>query len=411
MQQNKKTNRSLILILGSLTALSPFSIDMYLSAFPQMAQVFNTNVTEISLTLSSYFIGLASGQLFYGPIMDRFGRKKPLYIGLLIYIFASIACAFSPSLNSLIFFRFLQAAGGCAASVGAFAMVRDLFDPKESAKVLSMLILILGVSPLLAPTIGGYLAVHLGWASVFIALAMIAAAILSVVFLKLPESHMPDTTHILRPLPIIKNYFSIFREPQFYTYALAGAVGFSALFVYLAASPTIFMEIFQVTEQTYGWIFAIIAMGMIGMSQVNVLLIKKFSNEQILFSALVALLIASIVFFICSYMGWFNLYSVVATIFVFLCCIGLSNPNAAALSMAPFGRKAGSAAALIGFLQMSVGALASVCVGLLKGHQLFPIAGIFVGTSSIAVMILIWGSRNINNKVKTDPTASDVIAH
>ena len=409
MQQNKKTNRSLILILGSLTALSPFSIDMYLSAFPQMAQVFNTNVTEISLTLSSYFIGLASGQLFYGPIMDRFGRKKPLYIGLLIYIFASIACAFSQSLNSLIFFRFLQAAGGCAAS--AFAMVRDLFDPKESAKVLSMLILILGVSPLLAPTIGGYLAVHLGWASVFIALAMIAAAILSVVFFKLPESHMPDTTHILRPLPIIKNYFSIFREPQFYTYALAGAVGFSALFVYLAASPTIFMEIFQVTEQTYGWIFAIIAMGMIGMSQVNVLLIKKFSNEQILFSALVALLIASLIFFICSYMGWFNLYSVVATIFVFLCCIGLSNPNAAALSMAPFGRKAGSAAALIGFLQMSVGALASVCVGLLKGHQLFPIAGIFVGTSSIAVMILIWGSRNINNKVKTDPTASDVIAH
>ena len=364
-----------------------------------MAQVFNTNVTEISLTLSSYFIGLASGQLFYGPIMDRFGRKKPLYIGLLIYIFASIACAFSQSLNSLIFFRFLQAAGGCAASVGAFAMVRDLFDPKESAKVLSMLILILGVSPLLAPTIGGYLAVHLGWASVFIALAMIAAAILSVVFFKLPESHMPDTTHILRPLPIIKNYFSILREPQFYTYALAGAVGFSALFVYLAASPTIFMEIFQVTEQTYGWIFAIIAMGMIGMSQVNVLLIKKFSNEQILFSALVALLIASLIFFICSYMGWFNLYSVVATIFVFLCCIGLSNPNAAALSMAPFGRKAGSAAALIGFLQMSVGALASVCVGLLKGHQLFPIAGIFVGTSSIAVMILIWGSRNINNKV------------
>ena len=147
--QNNKNHLSLILILGSLTALSPFSIDMYLSAFPQMAHVFNTNVAQVSLTLSSYFIGLASGQLFYGPLMDRFGRLKPLYAGLIIYILASIGCAFSKSINVLVIFRFIQAIGGCAASVGSFAMVRDLFEPKESAKVFSLLILILGVSPYL----------------------------------------------------------------------------------------------------------------------------------------------------------------------------------------------------------------------------------------------------------------------
>lgn len=376
-----------------------------------MAHAFNTNVAEVSLTLSSYFIGLASGQLFYGPVMDRFGRKKPLYFGLIVYILASIACALSNSINSLIVFRFLQAVGGCAASVGAFAMVRDLFEPKESAKVFSMLILILGVSPLLAPTIGGYLAVHSGWASVFVVLAAIAIIILTVVFFKLPESHKADTSHVLHPMPIVRNYLSILREPQFYTYAISGAVGFSGLFVYLAASPTIFMEIFGVSEQTYGWIFAFIAMGIVGMSQVNVLLIKRFSNEGILLSSLVALTIASFIFLICSYMGWYNLYSVVGTMFVFLCCIGLSNPNSAALSMAPFGSKAGSAAAMLGFLQMAAGALVSVCVGLLKAQQLFPVAGIFVGTSVIAVIILVLGSKNIVNKVEIDSNSVEVIAH
>lgn len=409
--QNKKNHTTLILILGSLTALSPFSIDMYLSAFPQMAHAFNSNVAEVSLTLSSYFVGLASGQLFYGPVMDRFGRKKPLYFGLTIYILASIACAFSNSVQSLMILRFIQAIGVCAASVGAFAMVRDLFDPKESAKVFSMLILILGVSPLLAPTIGGYLAVHFGWSSVFITLAAIAVTIFTFVIFKLPESHQADNTHVLHPVSIAKNYILILREPQFYTYAVAGAVGFSGLFAYLAASPTIFMEIFKVTEQEYGWIFAIIAMGIIGMSQVNVLLIKKFSNEKVLFSSLLALVIASFIFLICSYMGWYNLYSVVGTMFVFLCCIGLSNPNSAALAMAPFGSKAGSAAAMLGFLQMAAGAIASVCVGVLKAQELFPVAGIFVGTSVIAMLILVIGSRNIVTKVEADSNTVDSIAH
>lgn len=409
--KNKKNHSTLILILGSLTALSPFSIDMYLSAFPQMAHAFNTNVAEVSLTLSSYFVGLASGQLFYGPVMDRFGRKKPLYVGLIIYIMASIACAFSNSVHSLMIFRFIQAIGVCAASVGAFAMVRDFFDPKEGAKVFSMLILILGVSPLLAPTIGGYLAVHLGWSSVFIALAAIALTLLTVVIFKLPESHQADNTHVLHPVSIAKNYISILREPQFYTYAIAGAVAFSGLFVYLAASPIIFMEIFGVTEQEYGWIFAIIAMGIVGMSQVNVLLIKKFTNEKVLFSSLLALVIASFIFLLCSYMGWYNLYSVVGTMFVFLCCIGLSNPNSAALAMAPFGSKAGSAAAMLGFLQMAAGAIASICVGILKGQQLFPVAGIFVATSVIAILVLVIGSRKIMAKVEADSSAVDVIAH
>jgi DHA1 family bicyclomycin/chloramphenicol resistance-like MFS transporter len=389
----------LILILGSLTALSPFSIDMYLSAFPLMAKFFKTDVAGVSVTLSSYFVGLASGQLFYGPLMDRFGRKKPLAIGLIIYILASLACAFTDTLQGLVIFRFIQAVGGCAASVAAFAMVRDLFDPRESAKVISLLILILGASPLLAPTIGGYLALAFGWTSVFIVLTLGATLLLIVILKFLPESHGGDKAHVLRFIPIAKTYFSILKEPSFYTYALAGAIGFSGLFVYLAASPTIFMEIFKVSEEVYGWIFAIIAMGLVGMSQFNVKLLRTYSNEQILRGALIMLVGISLIFYVCAFFGWFNLYSVVTTMFFLLACVGLSNPNSTSLAMAPFGSKAGSASAMIGFLQMGVGALASLFVGILEAQKLSNLAGIFVTTSGLALIIFLIGSRRIIKSV------------
>lgn len=412
LDTSKQKYISLILILGSLTALSPFSIDMYLAAFPQMAVAFNTDVARVSLTLSSYFTGLASGQLFYGPLMDRFGRKKPLYVGLSIYILATIGCVFAKSVDSLIVLRFIQAAGGCAASVGSFAMVRDLFTPKESTKVLSLLILILGVSPLLAPTIGGLLTVRFGWSSVFIALSLISIIILTVVTLYLPESHKGDNDYVLHPKQIVKTYLSILSEPQFYTYAVAGAVGFSGLFVYLAASPIIFMEFFGISEQVYGWIFALIAMGLIGASQLNVVLMKKYSNEQILLFSLSLLSITSLFFLVCAYNGWYNVYSVVATMFLFLSCIGLSNPNSAALAMAPFGKKAGSAAAMVGFLQMAIGALASIAVGVLKAQHLFPLSVILVVTSILSLGILIMGSKKIVKVVDVDSSSSGpTIAH
>lgn len=378
-----------------MTALSPFSIDMYLSAFPLMAKYFDTTVAQVSVTLSSYFVGLASGQLFYGPLMDRFGRKIPLIIGISIYIVASVGCMLVNTVDQLVLIRFIQAIGGCAASVAAFAMVRDLFDPRESARVLSTLILILGVSPLLAPTIGGYLASYFGWKSVFLVLALGSLTLLTVIWKFLPETHHGDSTHVLRPIPIVNNYLSILKEPSFYTNATAGAVGFSGLFVYLAASPTIFMEIFGVSEQAYGWIFAFIAAGLIATSQLNVVLLKRFSNEQILFAALCILASISVVFFTCAYNGWYNLYSVVGIMFLFLSCLGLSNPNSNALAMAPFKHKAGSAASMIGFLQMGIGAIASVCVGILKAQSLYPLAAIFLCTSTLALLIFIFGNRRV----------------
>lgn len=412
MNTTQHSRFSLILVLGALTALSPFSIDMYLPAFPKMAESLGTSVSAVSLSLSSYFVGLAVGQLFYGPLLDRFGRKKPLYVGLVLYILATLGCLSSKNVDSLVAFRFIQAIGGCAANVAAMAMVRDFFSPKESAKVFSLLMLILGVSPLLAPTAGGYLATHLGWQSVFVVLAVIGTLMLGLSIFYLPTIYTPDQSHSLHPGQIFKNYLSIVKDPQFYTYSLAGSLAFSGLFVYLAASPTIFMEIFKVSEQGYGWIFALLAAGFIGASQFNILLLRRFSNESVLFVALGSLTAMGFLFFMGALSGWFGLVGTIAMLFLYLSSAGLANPNAAALALAPFAKNAGSASALIGFLQMGVGALASVSVGILKAQQLLPITAIFAASSLLALTTLVLGSRRITNKVDVTPgDAEGIIAH
>ncbi len=202
----------LILILGSMTALSPFAIDMYLPAFQAIAVDFHSTIAQISLSLSSYFVGLSGGQLFYGPLLDRFGRKRPLYAGLLIFVVSSLFCLFSQSTESLVAWRFVQAIGGCAAGVASMAMVRDLFPVKESAKIYSLLILILGVSPLLAPTIGGFLTVSFGWQSIFVVLAAMAVLLILAIKFFLKESHTPDPSVSLRVGPIGSNFLNILKK-------------------------------------------------------------------------------------------------------------------------------------------------------------------------------------------------------
>ena len=398
MKKSNENKTVLILILGSMTALSPFAIDMYLPAFQSIANDFHATTAQVSLSLSRYFIGLSGGQLFYGPLLDRYGRKRPLYVGLLIFIFSAIFCIFSQSTESLVTWRFIQAIGGCAAGVASMAMVRDLFTLKESARIYSLLILILGASPLLAPTIGGYLTSVLGWHSIFVVLAFMAFILLLAIKFFLGESHTPDPTVSLRPKPIFNNFILILKDTQFYTYALSGAIAFSGLFVYLAGSPVIFLDTFKVSAQVYGWIFATIAAGLIGTSQFNVVLLKRFTNEQLVLSAMSAQLVIASVFFVGCFFNVFNLIGTVFMLFLFLCSFGLTNPNAGALALAPFSKNAGSASALLGFLQMGVGAIASSLIGLLGIKEMFPIAAIMVGSSVLAIGILLIGRSQIQKK-------------
>src|SRR5271156_5306775 len=205
----------IIIILGALSTISPFAIDMYLPAFPQIATALHTSTARISLSVASYFAGLAAGQLFYGPLLDRFGRKLPLYAGLILFIAASLLCLCSRTVEWLVALRFVQALGGCAAQVAAMAMVRDFFPAHETAKNISLLILILSVSPLLAPSTGVFVAVHLGWQWVFIVLVLFVILMLVICWWRLPQGHKPDRTVSLRPLPILCNYVIVLREPQF----------------------------------------------------------------------------------------------------------------------------------------------------------------------------------------------------
>jgi DHA1 family bicyclomycin/chloramphenicol resistance-like MFS transporter len=399
-----------VLILGSLTALGPFSIDMYLPGFPAIAQSLHTTTAQVSLSLSSFFVGLAAGQLLYGPLLDKYGRKKPLYAGLVIYIAASVGCFFATSIEMLIWLRFIQAVGSCAAGVASMAMVRDIFPLDQNAKIFALLILILGASPMLAPTIGGYVTVAWGWHEIFIILGVMALAILLAVIFFLPESYKPDPTYSLKPAPIISSFLQVIKEPQFYTYALTGAFAFASLFVYVSASPIVFMEVFKVSAKTYGWIFATLSVGFIGSSQVNNLLLKKFKSEQIIQVVMPILVVTTLLFFVGSWYGWYGLFGTIAIVFIMLCCVGTISPNASALSLAPFEKNAGTASALLGALQLGLGALATMGVGIFDSRSSVPMASIMGSTAVIGLLILLIGRKQIVNKVDVS-NAVGAVAH
>lgn len=390
---------SLILILGSLTALGPFSIDMYLPAFPVIAKDLHTSTEQVAISLSSFFIGISLGQLLYGPLLDRFGRKKPLCLGLGLYILASLGCVFVTSLEQLIVLRAVQALGSCAAAVASVAMVRDLFPVKDSAKVFALLMLVVGVSPMLAPTAGSYVTILFGWHAIFIALIALGVLNLVASIFWLPEKYQPDPNISLMPAPIIKTFLSVIAEPYFYTYALTGAMAFSGLFAYVAGSPVVFMEVFDVSTELYGWIFAILSIGLISSSQINSLLVKRYKSEQIVLVALSLQLILTLCFCAGAYFNWLNLYQTIGLLFLFLCCLGFINPNTSALSLSPFKKNAGSASALMGAIQMGIGALASSLLGMFATKSAFPMVAVMAGSTVIAMLILLSGRMKLSKTI------------
>ena len=390
-----KSNGLIILILGMLTAIGPLSIDMYLPGFSVIADDLHTTIEKVGFSLSSFFIGICVGQLLSGPLLDRFVRKKPLYVGLIIYIFASIGCGLSDSVEMLIFFRFIQALGGCVGMVAPSAVVRDLFPVEQSARVFSMLILILGVSPILAPTFGGYMVAAWGWKPIFFVLAIITAIILTIVFFFLPESKKADPNYSLKPAAIMGNFKEVLKQKQFTTYAISGNFVSAALFAYLAGSPFVFMELHGVHQQTYGWIFALIAAGLITSSQINNLLLKKYKSDRILRTVITIQASLGIIMWSGSATHLFNLYGLIAIMMLFLSCQGFIFPNAAAMAMAPFTKHAGSAAALMGAFQMAMGALASAMVGVFFNETIMPMVTVMLLFCLTGFTLLIIGQNRL----------------
>ncbi len=385
----------MIVILGMLSAIGPFSIDMYLPAFPAIAADLHTSVAKIALSLSSFFIGISAGQLLYGPLLDRYGRKKPIYIGISVYLLASIGCALASSVDALIGLRLIQALGGCSGMVAARAMVRDLFPVEENAKIFSLLMLVIGVSPIIAPTLGGYVTAAFGWHTVFIILTIMSAFILAAVHFALPESRKPDLSVSLLPAPIIKSFINVFKEPQFNTYAFTGAISAAGLYAYIAGSPHVFMELYQVTEKQYGWIFAGIALGLITCSQLNSFLLRSYKSEQIIPVALFCQALTGLTLGLGTVFNFLNLYTTIFLILIFLSCQGFVFPNSSALTMAPFSKNAGTASALMGAIQLAVGAVTSGLVSLFSNGSALPMAGVMAACAWISFFVLIAGRKVI----------------
>ncbi len=391
-----QTTRSplfLISLLGALSVISPFAIDLYLPAYQQVAASFNVANTVVALTLSSYFIGMAMGQVFYGPLLDRFGRKRPLLGGLMLFILASVGGAFAPTIHALIGLRFIQAFGGCVAGVASLAMVRDFFPAADAPRILSRLFLFIAISPLLAPSTGGLIALAFGWKMVFILLALIVTAIAALIFFLLPEGHVPDTTISLKPGPILREYGAIIRHPRFITYALSGAFSFAGLFTYVAGSPIIFMENFHLSARIYSGIFALLATGFIGGSQLNVALLKRHSSETLFQRVLTLQVLTGIIFALGTYLQLYGLIATLILFYLYLSCAGITYPNAAALAITPFTKNAGSASALLGFIQLGLGAIVSTFISAAPPHDSFPIILILAVSSLIGIGILFAGRK------------------
>lgn len=366
----------LIVVLGALTAFAPLSIDMYLPALPTLERVFVTDAAAVQATLAVFFLGFALGQTFFGPILDRFGRKPPLYISLTIYILASIGCALAPTIEVLAAMRFVQAVGACAGAVSSRAMVRDLFDPKESARVFSALMLVMGVAPILAPLLGGYVMAAFGWRAIFWTLALFGVLCFAGMALRLPETHDESKRRPLHLGTILRGYASLFGHRTYLCYALTGGFAMAGMFAYIAGSPFVFIEIYGIPPQDYGWFFGANALGFVLVAQVNARLIRHFEMTRILRTGNFIQTLFGVVLAALALTGMGELYGLAGALFGYIACIGLVLPNASALAMAPHGERAGSAAALLGTLQFALAAVSAMAVGAIHDATALPMAGL-----------------------------------
>ncbi|KJK09190.1 MULTISPECIES: multidrug effflux MFS transporter [Pseudomonas] len=366
-------NLRTILILGALSAFGPLAIDFYLPGFPAMALAFGTDENHIQTTLAVYFLGLSTGQLAYGPVADRFGRRIPLLVGVCLFTLASIACAFAPSLEALIVARFVQALGGCAGMVLSRAIVSDKCDAVASAKVFSQLMLVMGLAPILAPMLGGVLVNVYGWQSIFIALTVFSALCTVAVALGLPESLPANQPR--QPLSgALHQYGRLLKDRVFIGHALTGGIAMAGMFAYVAGSPFVFIKLYGVPPEHYGWLFGSNAAGFILVAQVNARMLAKRGPAFLLARFVWVYLAAGLTLLTVSALHPAKLWPLLIPLFICIASLGCIIPNASACAMNGQGARAGSASALLGCLQFSVAAGAAALVGVLHDGSAVPMA-------------------------------------
>lgn len=373
-----------IILLGILSAFGPLSIDMYLPALPKIATDFGVELSSVQLSLASFFVGIAAGQIFYGPITDKWGRKKPLYFGLILYTIASFLCAISNDVESLILYRFIQALGSCAGMVISRAVVRDLYKPHDSAKIFSMLMLIMGVAPILAPVLGGFLVLHFNWRVIFWILTGVSATTLVLVFFFLKETHVPNPNYHLRHT--FRNYWAILKDKDFTGYTLSMSFIYAGMFAYITGSAFVFIQHYGLTPSNYSIVFGVNALGLITLSQVNGRLLRKFTPAYLIRLALPCVTVAGAMLLV---VGLTNgpLWSMCLSLFLFILMLGMIAPNASACALANQKELSGSASAMMGTIQFTVSAIVSSLVSRMHDGTILPMTVIMFSCGIVSIIL------------------------
>lgn len=366
----------LLIILGSLTAFAPLSIDMYLPSMPTLEKSFAASTAAVQFTLSTFFFGFAIGQSIFGPLTDRFGRKPPLYFSLTLFAISSLGCAWSSSISMLALWRFAQAIGACAGGVVARAMVRDLFPPYETLRIFATLMLIMGVAPMLAPLLGGYILTWLGWEAIFITLAGLGIICLVAVIFRLPETRRGNRETSLHIVDIARGYGVLLKDRIFVGNALAGAMSTSGMFAYIATSPFVFITLYKVPADQYGWIFGLNALGLILGSQLNGRVFHRlnFNPKRVHRTASVVQWIVGMGMLFSAATGTGGIFGLIVPLFLYIACNGLIYPNSTSQAMAPHGNVAGAASALLGTIQFGLAALTTTLITAIPQSTAVPMA-------------------------------------
>ncbi len=350
---------AVVSLLGALIAFAPMSIDMYLPALPSLTRDLGTGPEGGHASLSAFFLGLALGQFVYGPLSDRFGRRLPVMIGISLYVVASVICVFAPTIEALIAARFVQALGGCAGMVVARAVVRDRFDHTESARIFSFLMLVMGIAPIVAPLVGSLVLSLSSWRTIFIALALFGAVMGLWVWRALSESRSEAVRQQALSENPLRAYGALLQKPRLIGYVLVGALSGACLFTYIATSADLLIQSYGLSPTVYSWVFGLNAVGIIGASQINRALLRRYRPDEILRAGVWAALAFGGLLTLAAFSGVGGLWTLLPALFLVLATYGLlsGNAQAGALSVDPL--RAGSASALIGGVSFGVGALVS----------------------------------------------------